>query len=320
MIGREATAAAEAEHAPAEVKEGLAPRSVAAGTRSEVACRICSSEEYELFLEARGFRIVQCKSCGLWFVNPLPTTEELAQFYASYDDGEQWRFGEENFNRGVRKAILRFKREGAVLDVGCGSGNFLRCMREAGFSVAGIEPSKTGSQYGETVQGIEIFNGMVEDYLIENAQRRFDVVTLLNVLEHLTDPKRTLLRLREAMAPGAALAVVVPDARFHALLGSVRRALRLSDPYWLGRSHGFLSGFKLPDHLTSFGPHTISLLLQRCGFGIRAIQNAPVVWNEELHRNAAKLLVRSVFGAVQYATLGRLLFGYSTLVIAQNGR
>jgi SAM-dependent methyltransferase len=260
---------------------------------------------------------VQCRNCGLWFANPQPTADELAQFYASYDDGDQWRSGEENFNRGIRKAILRFKREGAVLDVGCGSGNFLRCMREAGFSVTGIEPSKTGSKYGETVQGIEIFNGMAEEYLFENAGRRFDVVTLLNVLEHLTDPKETLLKIKELMAPGAVLAVVVPDARFHALLGSIRRALGISDPYWLGRNHGFLSGFKLPDHLSSFGPHTISLLLQRCGFRIGAIENAPVVWNGQAHRNAAKLLVRSAFGALQYVTLGRFLFGYSTLVIAR---
>ena len=320
MTERVATAPAEASYAAGEATRRLARGSETSEVRNKVACRICSGEECEPFLEARGYRIVQCKNCGLWFVNPQPTARELAQFYASYDDGEQWRSGEENFNRGVRKAILRFKRQGAVLDIGCGSGNFLRCMRDAGFSVAGIEPSKTGSQYGEAVQGIEIFNGMVEEYLIANAGCRFDVVTLLNVLEHLTDPKGTLLKLKELMAPDAVLAVVVPDARFHALLGSLRRSLRLSDPYWLGRNQAFLSGFKLPDHLSSFGPHTISLLLQRCGFRINAIQNAPVVWNRQLARNAAKLLVRSVFGAVQYATLGRVLFGYSTLVLARMQR
>jgi 2-polyprenyl-3-methyl-5-hydroxy-6-metoxy-1,4-benzoquinol methylase len=282
-----------------------------------VRCRICSGGEHETFLEVRGYRIVRCRSCGLWFVNPQPTADELSQFYAKYDDGELWRSAEENFNRGIRQAILRFKRQGAVLDVGCGSGNFLRCMRGAGFSVTGIEPSKTGSQYGEAVQGVQIFNGRVEEYVLENPERRFDVVTLLNVLEHLTNPKETLLKLRDLMAPDAVVAVVVPDARFHALVGGVRRALGISDPYWLERPIGFLSGFKVPDHLTSFGPDTISLLLQRSGFRVPTIQNAPVIWNRQLHRDAAKLMMRLTFGAIHKVTLGRLLFGYSTLAIAR---
>jgi SAM-dependent methyltransferase len=228
-----------------------------------------------------------------------------------------WRSGEESFNRGIRKAILRFKRRGVVLDVGCGTGNFLRCMRESGFAVNGIEPSQMGREYAEPTQKLEIFAGMVEEYLLMNPGRKFDVVTLLNVLEHVRDPREMLLKLRTLMAPDALLAVVVPDARFHALLGGARQVLRISDPYWLEKSKGFLSGFKLPDHLSSFGPDTISLLLQRCGFRVVALRNAPVVWNGQLHRNAAKLLMQSVFGALQYLTLGRFLFGYSTLALAR---
>lgn len=57
-------------------------------------------------------------------------------------------------------------------------------------------------------------------------------MTLLNVLEHLRDPRGMLVRLRELMAPDGLLAVVVPDARFHALLGGARLALKVSDPYW----------------------------------------------------------------------------------------
>lgn len=73
-----------------------------------MACRICSGKEHETFLEARGYRIVRCRSCGLWFMNPQPTAEELIQCYARYDDGEVWRSGEESLNQGIRKAILQF--------------------------------------------------------------------------------------------------------------------------------------------------------------------------------------------------------------------
>ncbi len=243
--------------------------------------------------------------------------EELRQFYAAYDDGEQWRNLEEHFNRGVRKAILRMKRSGAVLDVGCGSGNFLRCMKQAGFSAFGIEPSGSGSQYGRESHGIDIFHGMIEDYAKQNFDRQFDAITLLNVLEHLTQPAQTVLQLRQALAPDGVLVVVVPDARFHDVIGRFRRLMGFSDPYYVEQPNSFLSGFKLPDHLCSFQPSTISSLLRRCGFRVVAIENAPVVFNPSLYRNLAKLLVLWTFRALRYVTFGRVLVGYSTLVLAR---
>ena len=288
-----------------------------ASTCRSAPCRVCSTPRGIPYLEARSYRILRCRRCGLWYVDPQPTSEELSTFYSSYDDREQWREREEHFNRGVRKAILRFERGGAVLDVGSGSGNFLACMREKGFSVFGVEPSKTGSEYARAVHGIETFHGMVEDYLASGLTRTFAVVTLLNVLEHLTDPAKALLELRQRMAPNGLLVVVVPDARFHDVLGRIRSRLRISDPYWLNQPTSFLSGFKLPDHLCSFQPQTISLLLERCGFRAEFLQNAPIVFNSGLSRNLGKLLVRSVLQSLYYITFRRLLFGYSTLVIAR---
>jgi len=243
--------------------------------------------------------------------------EELRQFYAAYDDGEQWRNLEEHFNRGIRNAILRMKRSGAVLDVGCGSGNFLRCMKQAGFCAFGIEPSGSGSQYGRESHGIDIFHGMIEDYAKQNFERQFDAITLLNVLEHLTQPAQTVRQLRHVLAPDGVLAVVVPDARFHDLIGRFRRLLRIADPFYIERPNSFLSGFKLPDHLSSFQPNTISSLLQHCGFRVVAIENAPIVFNPSLYRNFAKLLVSGTSRALQHVTFGRILVGYSTLVLAQ---
>jgi SAM-dependent methyltransferase len=289
----------------------------ATNTRKVVACHVCASEEHATYLRARGYCIAQCRSCGFWYVNPQPTPEELNQFYASYDDGEQWRKGEEHFNRAVRKAILRIKRSGVALDIGCGSGNFLRCMREAGFSVFGIEPSESGSEYAREAHGIEIHHGMIEDYLAAHAVQRFDVITMLNVLEHLMDPARTLLQLRQALAPNGVLAIVVPDARFHDLLGRLRRSAGFPDPYWLERPNSFLSGFKLPDHLCSFHPETITSLLRRCGLRVVRIENAPIVFNPSFPRNFAKLAVRWIGQALHYLTFQRFLVGYSTLVLAR---
>lgn len=285
--------------------------------RSTVACHVCSGTDDATYLEARGYRIARCKNCGFWFVNPQPTMEELREFYATYDEGKLWRNLEEGFNRGVRKAIQRVKRTGTVLDVGCGSGDFLRCMKVAGFSPFGIEPSGTGSEYGRGTNGVDIYHGMIEDYLTANGGRRFDVITLLNVLEHLTDPVGILSQLLQVLAADGVVVIVVPDARFHDLVGRLRRFVGVSDPYWIEEGSRFLSGFRVPEHLCSFQPRTIASLLGRCGFRVVAMEAAPVISNEELHRNAAKLLMFWMSQALHYFTFRRVLLGYSTLVLAQ---
>jgi len=287
------------------------------GQRETVSCRICGNRNKSTYLVARGYQIVQCEACGLWYVNPQPNPQELSQFYANYDDGDQWRAREKGFNEGVRKSILRIVQNGKLLDVGCGSGDFLVCMREAGFKVRGIEPSETGGAYARGTLGIEVFSGMVEHYLAAPDRENFDVVTLLNVLEHLTNPREMLLQLRNLMEANALLVVVVPDARFHDYVGKVRSRLGKPDPYWLKDPKSVLSGFKLPDHLSSFQPRTIGLLLRLCGFDIQRIENAPVVLNPRFYRNLLKASIRCFGQMIYYASFRRLLFGYSTLIVAR---
>jgi SAM-dependent methyltransferase len=286
-------------------------------TRTRVACHVCSSTEDSTYILARGYRIAQCLKCGLWFVNPQPTVEELRRFYSTYDDGTQWRNLEERFNLGVRGAILRIKRSGSVLDVGCGSGNFLRCMKEKGFAAFGIEPSGTGSEYARDEHGIDIYHGMIEDYSSAHRDRRFDVITMLNVLEHLTDPVGVLSQLSKVLASDGVLVIVVPDARFHDWVGRVRRVVGISDPFWIEQPKGFLSGFKLPDHLCSFQPGTITALLRRAKFSVMAMETAPVVMNPGPYRNFAKLTMFWMSRALHCLTFRRILVGYSTLVLAK---
>jgi len=157
---------------------------------------------------------------------------------------------------------------------------------------------------------------MVESYLATAQPERFNVVTLLNVLEHLTEPRQMLLQLRELMSPGGLLTVVVPDARFHDFVGKIRHRMGCSDSYWLEQSKSVLAGFKLPDHLCSFQPRTITRMVKQCGFDIRLVENAPVVLNPQPYRNVLKLSVRAAGQLLYYASFGRLVFGYSTLLIA----
>jgi SAM-dependent methyltransferase len=250
-------------------------------------------------------------------VNPQPSLKELEQIYAAFDQGDQWRNGEESFNRGVRQAVLRFKKGGSAMDVGSGSGNFLRCLREAGFDVFGVEPSQTGSTYARTVHGIETFNGTVEGFVASGANRDFDVVTILNVLEHLKDPASILRQLRQLLRSGGILVIVVPDARLHALLGGTRRRLGFKDPFWMETERHPLVGFDPPHHLCSFEPRTISQLVKRCGLEPVYLRNAPVIFNDDRWKNVAKRVLYDFSETIYWLTFQQLILGYSTLLVAR---
>jgi len=285
--------------------------------RETVSCRVCSASPCTPYLSARGYSIVRCDGCGLRYVNPQPSLKELEQLYAAFDQGDQWRIGEEKFNRGVRKVILRFKKGGSALDVGSGSGNLLRCLREAGFDVFGVEPSLTGSTYARSVHGVETFHGTVEGFVASGATREFDVVSLFNVLEHLKDPASILTLLRPRLRSGGILVIVVPDARLHALVGQTRRCLGFPDPFWMEWERKPLVGFDPPLHLCSFEPRTVSQLVQRCGFEPVYLRNAPLIFNHDQWKNVAKRVLHVFTESIYWLTFRRLILGYSTLLVAR---
>lgn len=203
------------------------------------------------------------------------------------------------------------------MDLGSGSGNFLRCLREAGFDVFGVEPSLTGSNYARSVHGVEIFNGTIEGYVGGGATRDFDVVTLLNVLEHLKDPAKILTLLRPMLRKGGILVIVVPDARLHALIGQTRHRFGFGDPFWMESERKPLVGFDPPLHLCSFEPRTVSRLVKRSGFETVYLRNAPLIFNEDQWKNVAKRVLHTLTESVYWLSFQKVIVGYSTLLVAR---
>lgn len=285
--------------------------------RQAVPCHVCGRRETTPFLEARGFAIVKCVGCGLLYVNPQPTDTELAELYATHDQGDQWRVHEQHFNRAVGRDIKRFRCSGSVLDVGCGSGNFLRVMRDEGFAVMGVERSESGWSYATGTHGLNVFHGAIEEFIRSRRESSFEVITLLNVLEHLKQPRKMLLSLAGISRPGGLLVVVVPDARLHALLAKVRRLAGSKDPFWMEPAYQPIVAIDPPFHLICFEPRTLRRLLEGCGYQILKISNAPVIFNPQLWKRMSKLAIAGVGKSLELLSLGKMVIGYSTIAIAQ---
>jgi SAM-dependent methyltransferase len=91
-----------------------------------------------------------------------------------------------------------------ILDVGCGQGELGHTLRERGHSVVGIDYNQPKFELDEFVKA-DLGQGLPLD------NRRFDVVLLADVLEHMLDPHRLLLQAKERLAPGGRVLVSLPN-------------------------------------------------------------------------------------------------------------
>jgi SAM-dependent methyltransferase len=148
---------------------------------------------------------------------------------------------------------LRFK---SVLDVGCGTGEFLISLRRRGIDVHGVEPSAFAASYAAGV-GLDIFHGDVGEY---SPGRTFDLITLWNVIEHLRKPADDLNRLRQLLAPGGTIVILTPDVGSH-------------------QAHAFgrdWAGLEVPKHLQLFDGSSVRALAANAGLSQVRVRPARV--------------------------------------------
>lgn len=235
-----------------------------------VVCNCCGADDTVLAFTGRDllhgipgeFKLVRCMRCGLLYMNPQLTPSELEAYYPNdyepHVGSQEQRLGwlrRLDYNYGIEKryrAIMRYIETGRMLDVGCGTGAFLDGMRERGWEVEGIEPGVRAASYAREELGLEIHNTTLETAQLEPAS--LDLVTMWNVLEHLSDPLQGLHRIRATLRPGGLLVVAIPnlDSYDQALFGH----------HW--------AGYDLPRHLFAFPASTMERMVLAAGFEVLA--------------------------------------------------
>lgn len=172
----------------------------------------------------------RCVQTGFEFFTPAGLAGP-PKFYAdlySKEDNELWAYQKEKWEYTV---AARFVRSGSrVLDVGCGGGDFLATL-DAGVSKTGLETSLFGQEQARS-KGIEVVDSTIEDFSRSN-ENSFDVVTALQVLEHVADPLKFLEAIRRVLVPGGRLVVAVPNN--DAFLGAEHDLTLNLPPHHMGR-------------------------------------------------------------------------------------
>ncbi len=195
------------------------------------------------------FSVVRCRECGLAYINPRPTPENIGQYYPSdysYHEAGPASAARQFYYRLFRRVPI--PRGGRVLDVGCGGGSYLLHLRGLGYEVAGVEPNAEVAAYLRAQYGLDVQPGLLLDVHYPDAS--FDAVTFWWVLEHAHDPMADLREAHRILKPGGVVVVALQN------FASLGRHLFGADWHHVD----------IPTHLYQFEPRTLRRALEEAGF------------------------------------------------------
>lgn len=204
----------------------------------------------------------RCGSCGHWTADLRPHLEAGQGNMPVVEGDEPIGFLEPvrraNFNRILRQ-VRDLGVDGPLLDIGCGSGFFLKVAAEQGFAAQGIEP-KAEMAHAATQQGCHVRHGLFPDAL--DAGETFAAIFFNDVLEHIADPGAVLDACHDHLSDDGLLVINVPSAHglFYRLATLLRRA-GVQGPF----NRLWQTMFYTP-HLHYFTPHSLVTMAARHGF------------------------------------------------------
>lgn len=174
-------------------------------------CPLCASTELSIF---NPVNYTECKNCKIVFQNPMPNDEELTKLYQNYyayidkEANIGYKDYEENrspeiFTKNYVSWIEKFLKDksGTLLDFGCGTGNFNLALRGAGYKLS--EGCEFAPDAFEPLQkkGVACF----ECKNLASRDKKYSAITMIDVIEHLREPKKDLKAIHVALAENGLL-------------------------------------------------------------------------------------------------------------------
>ena len=181
---------------------------------SDSKCRLCGSGHARTIFVKRGLPRFLCRECGLIYTRPEsnPNLKPLAEFDDAYLQWFAPHAADAANYRARARWLGKFARlSGArLLDVGCGSGKWVRHLRETGVDAMGAEPF--GDLFARFLEGDDFFMRGDAGDVLRAGRGPFDIVTAFDVIEHVEAPGEFLDDLSALAAPGGVVALCTPDS------------------------------------------------------------------------------------------------------------
>lgn len=192
----------------------------------------------------------QCGYCGLIQAAGAPVPYYRDVIRASGVSAEMKRFREEQYRSWVKDFRLEGKK---IIEVGCGSGEYMTCMEQSGAIVYGLEHLQSSVEQGKR-NGHRIWHGFVEDEHYRIPEAPYDGFYIMNYLEHIPDPGSFLRGIAHNLADSAPGIVEVPN-------------------FTMMLEKSLYSEF-IQDHLSYFTQDTLAAILERNGFEVLSCKSS----------------------------------------------
>jgi 2-polyprenyl-3-methyl-5-hydroxy-6-metoxy-1,4-benzoquinol methylase len=201
---------------------------------------------------------------------PKPSVEDLPGYYKSEDyishTNSKRNIFEKVYHQ-VREISLKKKlkliesfqpKDKTLLDIGCGTGAFLKVAKDNGWTVYGVEPDQDARAIANSITGNTIYN---TNQLSKFEDHTFDVITLWHVLEHLPNLKEQVSLFKRLLKPEGTLVIAVPNYK----------------SYDASYYKNFWAAYDVPRHLWHFSQTAIKRLFQK--ENMKVVKTLPMIFD-----------------------------------------
>lgn len=237
-------------------------------------CPACSSNFKVFKYKTDGFTINKCTECYTLFVENLPSLDELLDQYRKSDYYKLPFDSEERItfeNRRRVKIINGFKTSGSVLDIGCAKGSLLDELKTYDYKTFGIEMSSANVELCKS-KGHNVHLGDLDSFYEANKGKKFDIISCLDVLEHVHKPREFLLIIKSLLKDDGLLIISTPN-----FSGIISKLLGERDPYIIP-----------PEHLNFFTKKGLVTLFKQTGFRVKRLNTFGFITENGLNRTIIK--------------------------------
>lgn len=209
-------------------------------------------------VSGENFDLLYHAEYDLLLTSPKPTREKLSEYYKSDDyisHTDSKKTFLEKVYQSVKSIMLRKKirilekhcpQKGSLLDIGAGTGDFLKTAKHSGWEIHGVEPNEKA---GKLAQQKGVFLNKKTEVLPDS---KFDVITMWHVLEHVPDLEKQLTELSRLLKKDGVLLIAVPNFKSY------------DATYY----KEFWAAYDVPRHLWHFSKTSISKIFDAFNFDL----------------------------------------------------
>jgi 2-polyprenyl-3-methyl-5-hydroxy-6-metoxy-1,4-benzoquinol methylase len=286
---------------------------------SDKTCKICGSNDTRWIPGLEG-KVWVCAFCG---VVCRQTGEDeqayrngIVKHYSGKDPDKEVALSREVlYGKFLDRARTYVNSGGKLLDVGCGNGKFLDMARSRGWETKGIETAPELVEKARREYHLEVDHAWFEQADLQDES--FDVITMWNCLDAMTDPAGALQRAKSALKIGGILFVRTPNAKYHKDMYMLLRSLRSIKMEAVIPRQSYLF------HRFTFLPRTVKYMMKENGFTDVEIRNSRTTSGDpyKVSESVALLKAMSYHAAqfVYYMTFRKILLAPSMEVLARRG-